>query len=114
MILREAVLNAQEKYFKDAQTDADYLTCVMDYYKSNLHVIKMSIGGFQNQLASITNKYANVTDDESVKKWSREIHSLFSKKKIIKNPKFDAMEYLAVTYIAGSRGTDNWTKLMLD
>ncbi len=112
MILKNAVLAAQEKYFANAETDRDYMNCVMLYYKEYLHIMKMSMGGFQSELNSITRKYANLTDDASTLKWASDIRALFLKKKIIKNPAFDPLEYLAVTYIAGSRGTANWDKLM--
>jgi hypothetical protein len=114
MILKNAVLEAQEKYFKNAVTDSDYMTCVMNYYKEHLHIIRMSIGGFQTELNRITQKYANKIDDESTLKWSREVEALFRKKKVIKSNNFRAIEYLAVTYIAGSRGTSSWAKLMED
>ena len=111
MILKEAVVRAYAKYFKDAETDSDYMTAGMSYYKEYLYVMKMAMGGFQSELNSITRKYANVTDDESVLKWARDIKALFTKKKLIKNPEFDPIEYLAVNYIAGHRGTDNWVSL---
>ena len=83
MILRDAVIKAQQTYFVNATTDKDYMECVMSYYKTYLYVMKMSMGGFQSELNSITRKYANVTDDVSVMKWAKEIHNLFAKKKII-------------------------------
>jgi hypothetical protein len=111
MILKDAVIRAYAKYFKDAETDADYMAVVMSYYKEYLYIMKMAMGGFQSELNAITRKYANVTDDESVLKWARDIKALFSKKKVIKNPEFDPIEYLAVTYIAGHKGTNNWVGL---
>lgn len=108
MILKDAVLRAKDTYFSDATTDADYMNAVMTYYKDNLHVMKMAMGGFKTELNAITLKYSNVTDDVSVLKWAGEIKKLFAKKKVIKNPNFDPIEYLAVTYIAGHRGTNNW------
>ncbi len=112
MILRDAVLKAQKDYFADATTDADYMNAVMSYYKENLHVMKMAIGGFKTELNAITLKYNNSTDDKSVQKWANEIKALFLKKKVVKNPNFDPIEYLAVTYIAGHQGTGNWVNLV--
>ena len=111
MILRDAVIRANKKYFTEAQTDVDYMNAVMMYYKEYLYVMKMAMGGFQTELNNITRKYANTTDDESVKKWAFEIKVLFDKKKIIKNQAFDPIEYLAVNYIAGHHGAANWAEL---
>jgi hypothetical protein len=111
MILKNAVLKAQKDYFADAKTDADYMNAVMSYYKNNLHIMKMAIGGFKTELNAITLKYSNSTDDVSVLKWAGEIKKLFIKKKVIKNPDFDPVEYLAVTYIAGHQGTGNWVNI---
>lgn len=111
MILKDAVLKAQQDYFSDAKTDADYMNAVMSYYKDNLYIMKMAIGGFKTELNAITLKYKNSIDDESVLRWAGEIKKLFVKKKVIKNPGFDPVEYLAVTYIAGHQGTDNWLNI---
>ena len=111
MILKDAVIKAYDDYFKDAKTDSDYMMVVMSYYKEYLYVMKMAMGGFQSELNAITRKYANVTDDEHVLKWAYEIKMLFAKKKIIKNPDFNPVEYLAVTYIAGHKGTNNWVNI---
>jgi hypothetical protein len=111
MILKNAVMKANEKYFLEAQTDVDYMNAVMTYYKEYLFVMKMAIGGFQTELNNITRKYANATDDASVLKWAGEIKLLFARKKIIKNPAFDPIEYLAVNYIAGHHGAANWADL---
>ena len=111
MILQNAVQMAYNKYFVDAETDADYMTAVMTYYKEHLHILKMSMGGFQSELNAITLKYRDVTDDTNVLKWAGEIRKLFNKKKIVKSTNFDPIEYLAVTYIAGNRGTSNWVDI---
>ena len=110
-ILKRAVLKAQEDYFKNAVTDADYMTGVMAYYKQNLHVMRLAIGGLQTELNSITLRYKDRTDDESVLAWARDIKTLFTKKKAIKNPNFNPVEYLAVTYIGGHHGAANWANL---
>jgi hypothetical protein len=111
MILKDAVQKAYDKYFVGAETDADVMTAVMTYYKEHLHILKMSMGGFQSELNAITLRYRDVTDDANVLKWAGEIRRLFSKKKIIKSNNFDPIEYLAVTYIAGNRGTSNWVSI---
>lgn len=111
MILENAVKMAYSKYFSEADTDADVMTAVMSYYKEHLHILKMSMGGFQSELNAITLRYRDVTDDANVLKWAGEIRKLFNKKKIIKSDNFDPIEYLAVTYIAGNRGTDKWVSI---
>lgn len=111
MILENAVKMAYSKYFSEANSDADVMTAVMSYYKEHLHILKMSMGGFQSELNAITLRYRDVTDDANVLKWAGEIRKLFNKKKIIKSDNFDPIEYLAVTYIAGNRGTDNWVSI---
>lgn len=112
MILKNAVIAANEKYFANAETDRDYMDAVMAYYGEYLYILKMRMGGFQSELNAITRKYANLQDDKSITKWAGDIKALFVKKKIIKNPEFDPIEYLAVNYIAGHRGTANWERLM--
>ena len=107
-ILKTAVVKAQDKYFKHAVTDSDYMVAVMAYYKEYLFVMKLSIGGIQNELNNITLRYSDKTDDESVKKWAHDIKTLFVKKKVIKNEAFDPIEYLAVNYIGGHHGAANW------
>jgi hypothetical protein len=111
MILRDAVLKANEKYFANATSDVDYMNAVMAYYKEYLFVMKMAMGGFQTELNNITRKYANSTSDTEVIKWAGEIRKLFDKKKVIKNSSFDPIEYLAVNYIAGHHGAANWAEL---
>lgn len=111
MILKSAVEQAKQKYFKDAVTDADYMNAVMTYMKENLHVMRMAIGGVQTELAAITNKHKDRTDDESVIAWANDIKHLFARKKCIKNQNFNPVEYLAVNYIAGHHGSDGWAKL---
>ena len=81
MILRDAVLKANEKYFANATSDVDYMNAVMAYYKEYLFVMKMAMGGFQTELNNITRKYANSTSDTEVIKWAGEIRKLFDKKK---------------------------------
>ena len=110
-ILKAAVLKAYDEYFKEAVTDADYMNGVMGYYKKNLVVMRLAIGGLQNELNRITLKYKDYTDDEHVKAWAREIKALFAKKKAIKNPDFNPIEYLAVTYIGGHHGAATWANL---
>lgn len=111
MILKNAVIEAQAKYFETAVTDADYMSAVMTYYKENLYVMRMAIPGVQNELAAITNRHKDSTDDEAVVAWANEIKRFFAKKKCIKNPAFNPIEYLAVNYIAGNHGSEGWAKL---
>lgn len=111
MILKEAVVRAQEKYFSKAKSDADYMSSVMAYYKENLHIMKLAIGGLQNQLNVITKKYSDKYDDETVLKWAGEIKNLFLKHNAVKNVNFDPIEYLAVNYIAGNHGSDHWVDM---
>ena len=111
MILKDAVLQAQNKYFSGAVTDSDYMNGVMAYYKENLNLFRLSMGGLQQELGAITNKYNDYTDDAHVIEWANEIKRLFVKKKAVKNPNFNPIEYLAVNYIAGSHGSAGWAKL---
>ena len=111
MILKQAVEKAQKEYFGEAVTDADYMGAVMAYYKANLHVMRMAIPGVQNELGAITNRYKDATDDEHVLAWANDIKRFFAKKKCIKNPNFNPVEYLAVNYIAGNHGSEGWAKL---
>lgn len=111
MILKDAVSKAQVDYFQEAVTDADYMSAVMAYYKQNLYVMRMTIPGVQNELAAITNRHKDSTDDEDILVWANEIKSLFTKKKCIKNPDFNPIEYLAINYIAGNHGSKDWAKL---
>lgn len=111
MLLKNAVEKAQIKYFNEAVTDADYMSVVMTYYKENLYIMRMTIPGVQNELAAITNRYKDCTEDEKILEWANEIKRFFAKKKCIKNQDFNPVEYLAVNYIAGNHGSESWANL---
>lgn len=113
-VLTEAVIAAYDKYFKNAKTDADFMNAVMAYYKKYLVVLRMAVGGTQNELNRITLKYRDYTDDEHTLAWAGEIKALFRKRKVIKDDSFDPVEYLAVNYIAGHHNTSQWAQLSVE
>ena len=111
MILENAVKEAQEKYFSECVTDADYMEAVMMYYKANLSLVRLAMNGTKQELGMINAKYMNLNDDAHVAAWANDIKKLFVRKKCIKNENFNPLEYLAITYIAGNHGSNNWAKL---
>jgi hypothetical protein len=111
MILENAIKEAQEKYFSNCVTDADYMEAVMMYYKENMSLVRLAMNGTKHELGVINAKYMSHTDDTHIAAWANDIKKLFVRKKVLKTNDFNPLEYLAITYIAGSHGSNNWAKL---
>lgn len=107
------VIAVHDRLFLECSTNEDFMSVATQYYQEHFNLMRMGLPAVKNELNNLSHRYQGADTDEKYAKWASALKALVCRHKCLAVPaaEFDAMEYLAVTWIAGSRGTADWVRI---